>query len=195
MRRSIFIAVAVVLGLIAGPPVAQATSADIVISGLAYSPSIFKADVSDTIIWDNQDGPTHTATSDIKGFYNTGDIGGSLVYEAALVAGAIPFHCKYHASMEGTLKVRTGLGSSNLLLGNSTSVIAGDFAASGQFTYDIQKKYGDGKWQPWRTGISDPQPQFTPGKVGVFRFRSRVHNANGRASGWSPPVKLVVTVP
>ncbi len=195
MRRSICIAVVVVLGLLAGPLVAQATSGDITISGLVYSPSTFTADVSDTIIWGNQDVPTHTATSDVKGFYNTGDIGGSLVYEQALVAGTIPFHCKYHASMEGTLKIRTGLGSSSLLLGNSTSVIAGDYAASNKFTYDIQRKYGSGDWSKWKSGTSNPAPQFTPQKAGTYRFRSRVYNANGRVSGWSPAATLNVTVP
>jgi hypothetical protein len=62
--------------------------------------------VGTTVTWTNNDGMTHTVTSDASGFDN-GDITmGSKYSRAFSVAGTFTYHCTIHPAMKGTIVVK-----------------------------------------------------------------------------------------
>jgi hypothetical protein len=128
------------------------------------------------------------------GVFNTGSIGGGTQDSAQMqAAGRFPYHCNFHAGMDGVLRVRLKLSDSSVPDGTSVTVRYGAASAPETWRYDLQRKRGDGNGRAIRTMTAAETFTFTPGRAGTLRFRSRAQNAGGAASGWSPPATLTVT--
>ena len=76
------------------------------IHGMAFHPSSLTVAVGDTVTWTNHEETQHSATFDDKGF-DSGAIAqnksGSHSFEKA---GTFRYHCKFHASMTGTVTAK-----------------------------------------------------------------------------------------
>jgi plastocyanin len=86
---------------------AQPAGPEIVISGMAYTvPPSVKPGERITVV--NKDDPNHTVTADANNLFDVRISGGGGI--STLIApstpGTYPFHCKYHAGMQGSLIVR-----------------------------------------------------------------------------------------
>ncbi len=76
-----------------------------VASDLAFNPGELTVAVGETITFTNNDGFAHTFTADNGEFDSDNvDSGGTFEYTPE-AAGEIPFHCKIHSSMTGTITV------------------------------------------------------------------------------------------
>ena len=76
----------------------------ITIHNLMFSPTTLSARVGDSVTVTNNDGINHTFTAD-DGSFDTGAFSsGSKTVKLAKV-GTIPYHCKIHTFMHGTLQV------------------------------------------------------------------------------------------
>jgi plastocyanin len=76
------------------------------LSGSAFNPATITVARGTTVTWKNNDGMTHTSTSD-TGVWDTGDIvSGGTKTTTFNTAGTFPFHCIYHAGMKGTVVVQ-----------------------------------------------------------------------------------------
>ena len=80
--------------------------ANIVISGFAFNPSSLEISPGITVIWTNNDGTTHTITSD-TGSFNSGSIAPGQSWNKTFdAAGEYDYHCAIHSSMKGKIIVR-----------------------------------------------------------------------------------------
>jgi plastocyanin len=72
---------------------------------LAFSPNTITVPVNTTVKWTNQDGVTHTVTSN-TGLFDSGNIpgGGTFIFQFT-AQGTFPYHCKIH-NMQGTIIVQ-----------------------------------------------------------------------------------------
>lgn len=195
MRRA-FIATILIatIGVLAAP--AQAVG-DITIQNFAFSPTPFATTEGSSVTWENTDLADHTATSNRPGFFNTGTIASDGGQKTVTIdaAGRFGYHCNFHSSMVATVRAPIVLGASSTTVGTGVAVIAATADASSSFTYDFARKFGTGSWVVFKTMTASRRVQFTPKKAGTFRFRSRVYNAKGKPSGWSPSSALTVNAP
>jgi plastocyanin len=78
----------------------------VTIQGMAFSPLTLTVAVNTTVTWTNNDGVTHTVTSDAAVF-NSGNVapGGTFSYQFT-TAGTYPYHCTIHNYMTGTVIVQ-----------------------------------------------------------------------------------------
>ncbi|HET7001380.1 MAG TPA: cupredoxin family copper-binding protein [Puia sp.] len=84
------------------PPVANTVS----IVNMSFTPATLTVSVGTTVTWTNNDGMTHTVTSDASGF-DSGDITmGSKYSKVFSVAGTYAYHCTIHPAMKGTIVVK-----------------------------------------------------------------------------------------
>lgn len=74
---------------------------------MSYEPNPAMVSVGQRVAWRNADGITHTATQD-GGAFDTGLIpgGAASILITTTTATTLPYHCKIHPSMVGTLVVR-----------------------------------------------------------------------------------------
>jgi len=89
------------------PTTAQPANSDIVISNFAYTvPAPVHPGQQVTIV--NRDDPNHTVTADTNNVFDVrvSGGGGTATFTAPTAPGTYPFHCKYHANMQGTLIVQ-----------------------------------------------------------------------------------------
>jgi plastocyanin len=78
----------------------------VVMTGSSFAPLTMTVARHTTITWRNDDGMTHTATSD-NGLWNTGDITAGASKTVVLdSAGTFPYHCIYHSGMNGSITVQ-----------------------------------------------------------------------------------------
>src|SRR5262245_29954826 len=75
------------------------------ITDLAFSPAEVKAKVGDIVEWVNDDFVDHTATADDESFDLPIAVGQSARLELKR-PGAIPYLCRVHPNMRGTIRVR-----------------------------------------------------------------------------------------
>jgi plastocyanin len=76
-----------------------------VIKGLAFTTAEVHVGVGGTVVFDNQDTTTHTATAD-DGSFDTGNIAaGSQKMVTFARAGTFAFHCSIHPFMKATVVV------------------------------------------------------------------------------------------
>ena len=76
-----------------------------VIKSFSFTTKEVHVAVGGTVVFDNQDSTTHTATAD-DGSFDTGNIAaGSQKTVSFPKAGTFTFHCKIHASMTGSIVV------------------------------------------------------------------------------------------
>ena len=81
----------------------------VVMTGSSFAPTTMTVARHTMITWRNDDGMTHTATSD-NGLWNTGDITSGASKSVTMdSAGTFPYHCIYHGGpgtgMAGTITV------------------------------------------------------------------------------------------
>jgi plastocyanin len=85
------------------PPVAANA---VSIAGMAFSPATLTVAIGTTVIWTNNDGMTHTVTSDATNFDSGDLVPGSKFSQVFSVAGTYPYHCTIHPTMKGTIVVK-----------------------------------------------------------------------------------------
>ena len=84
---------------------ATGDGASVVASDLAFNPAELSVAVDETITFTNNDGFAHTFTADNGEFDSDNvDSGGTFEFTPE-AAGEIPFHCKIHSNMKGTITV------------------------------------------------------------------------------------------
>ena len=77
----------------------------VVIDKMKFGPAPNDVKVGDTILWDNRDMFRHTATG-ANGAFNVDLPAGAKGKTVIRRAGRIPFTCKYHPGMRGTLEAK-----------------------------------------------------------------------------------------
>jgi len=84
---------------------------EVIIQGMAFSPSVITVIAGTRITWTNNDSFEHTVTSD-TGLFDSGTISGSGAYGAGgsysytfITAGTFPYHCTTHPMMTATVIV------------------------------------------------------------------------------------------
>jgi plastocyanin len=90
------------------PPTGFATDS-ISMAGIKFNPAIDTVHVGHAVKWQNNDGVTHTATSDDGSTFNTGNVvAGTSALFTPTTPGTFTYHCIYHQSMGmvGTLIVK-----------------------------------------------------------------------------------------
>jgi plastocyanin len=92
-------------GATSAPPAASQPNT-VVMSNIAFGPDSIIVSVGTSVVWQNNDGVNHTATSD-TGLFDTGIISPgtskSLTFNAA---GRFPYHCTVHPMMTATVIVK-----------------------------------------------------------------------------------------
>ena len=84
---------------------AQAQIVDVDIAGFAFSPTPLNIATGTTVRWTNQDGATHTSTSD-SFIWDSGNLSTGQQFSYTFnVAGTYPYHCEIHPSMLATVIV------------------------------------------------------------------------------------------
>ena len=78
----------------------------VTIQGMAFSPQTLTVALNITVTWTNNDGVTHTVTSDAAVF-GSGNVapGGTFSYQFTST-GTFPYHCSIHNYMTGTVIVQ-----------------------------------------------------------------------------------------
>ncbi len=153
----------------------------------AFSPSVVKINLDTSVTWVNPNNMTHTATSN-DGFFDTGSITqndeDSIEFEAA---GTYRYHCEFHASMDGTVKVK---------MAKSGNPVAGwilrwaSAGADAGYEYDVQvDKPGDDGFVNFRNNTSRRTATFNPSRNGTYKFRVRTLDG-GQSTGYSPVVTV-----
>ena len=84
------------------PPPSNSVS----ISGSAFSPSSLTVKAGVTVTWTNEDGITHTVTSNDGAFTSSGNLATGAQYRFTfMTAGSYGYHCSIHPFMTGTITV------------------------------------------------------------------------------------------
>lgn len=92
------------LGAAAAP---KAAVHNVEIEGMQFSPAVLEVHVGDTIIWSNKDPFPHTATSEIKGGFDSGEIKPGRKWKLTVTKrGEFPYVCTLHRTMKGQLVVK-----------------------------------------------------------------------------------------
>ena len=106
MRRSLFGAAALgALLLVASPAAAAPRTYVVVMEKMKFGPVPAVLHKGDSIIWWNKDFLRHTATATDKSF-NVDLPAGAKGKITLTKTGAIPFVCRFHPGMRGTLQVK-----------------------------------------------------------------------------------------
>jgi plastocyanin len=78
----------------------------VVMMNIAFNPGTLTVSAGTTVTWQNNDGITHTSTSD-TGVWDTGNIAGGTSKSVTFPnAGTFKYHCTIHAGMTGTIVVQ-----------------------------------------------------------------------------------------
>jgi plastocyanin len=92
-------------------PAAPATNGtksgnEVSIENMAFSPSSLTVTSGTTVKWTNNDGVTHTVTSD-KNTFDSGNLNSSKTFSFTFAtAGTYKYHCSIHTTMTGTIVVQ-----------------------------------------------------------------------------------------
>jgi plastocyanin len=93
-------------GTTPGPDFTPGKTADVVIQNFAFSPATITVTVGTTVTWTNNDGATHTVTSD-TGAFDSGNIANGKTYSRTFSqAGTFAYHCTIHPNMKATVIVQ-----------------------------------------------------------------------------------------
>jgi plastocyanin len=89
------------------PTTAQPAGSEIVISNFAYTVAA-SVHPGQQVTIVNRDDPNHTVTADANNVFDirVSGGGGTETFTAPTTPGTYPFHCRYHANMQGTLTVQ-----------------------------------------------------------------------------------------
>jgi plastocyanin len=82
-----------------------AAAATVTIDNFAFSPQSLQVKVGTTVTWTNNQGTTHTVTSD-TGEWDSGNLSQGKSFSFTFTkAGTFAYHCAIHSSMTGTVEV------------------------------------------------------------------------------------------
>jgi LPXTG-motif cell wall-anchored protein len=101
----------VVIAAATAGPAGAATTHDVSIVGLSFSPSTLIVEPGDTVVWTNDSGLAHTVTAD-NGSFDSGSLSpGQTFTHTFASAGTVPYHCSFHGAaggigMSGTIVVQ-----------------------------------------------------------------------------------------
>ena len=81
----------------------------IIIKNFQFSPSELTVAPGTKVTVKNEDGASHTVTSDQSHAFDTGNVagGGTSTFTAPSKPGSYPYHCTIHQFMHGTLTVKS----------------------------------------------------------------------------------------
>lgn len=86
------------------PPTPQGCDVTVEIVGGAFVPKDVTAPSGSVVCWVNKDAVEHTVTFD-HGFFDSGSIAPNVTVATKMEDGLHPYHCKFHASMKGTVQM------------------------------------------------------------------------------------------
>ncbi|WP_323036693.1 cupredoxin domain-containing protein [Pararhodobacter sp.] len=105
-RRQFLASAALVPATVGFATAASATTHDVTIQGMAFSPSSLTIAVGDTVRFTNLDSAPHTATAASAGL-ETGRLGrGDSAEHTFAAAGTVAYVCSIHRAMQGTIVVQ-----------------------------------------------------------------------------------------
>lgn len=108
-NRAMFAAVfALLLTSLVAVGNATSVSADVAVTILnfRFTPPQMTVPVGTTIRWTNQDGPTHTVTSDTAGIFDSGNLATNTSFSFTFTTpGTFTYHCAIHPTMMGSIVV------------------------------------------------------------------------------------------
>jgi plastocyanin len=86
------------------PPAPASNSVSIV--NMSFSPSSLTVTAGTTVTWTNNDGMTHTTTSNDPGFDSGNMTAGTKFTHSFSTPGTYAYHCSIHSGMTGTITVK-----------------------------------------------------------------------------------------
>jgi plastocyanin len=108
-NRSLFaVAFALLLASLVAVGSATSVAADVAVTidNFHFTPSDITVPAGTTIRWTNQDGPTHTVTSDTAGIFDSGNLAPNASFSFTFsTPGTFPYHCAIHPTMLGRVIV------------------------------------------------------------------------------------------
>jgi plastocyanin len=195
LRRSLPVALLLVLFLQAQ---ASAATIDVSVDDNVFSPANVILNEGDSVHWTHVGNSLHTVTGNHpfnlwdSGILNPGD-----TFDFVFTAGGTyGYHCDFHTSMKGNVRVRLRAFPRSGPVGTKFRITVATIDAPSPFVYDIQKADPGGGFLDWMTGVVLKSSTFdsTGQPTGTYRFRSRLRNSStGFSSDWSPPVSVSVT--
>jgi plastocyanin len=195
-RLSLLLVVVSMMAFVLPGPSATATFPNVDIDEYRYLPKKETSPLGGTITWHNIGSLTHTASQDAPlRFFNTGQLapGAYSDGETFWAAGRFPYHCRIHpALMHGVMRVPVNASAGAVGLGESVTITVSSEPLFKGYTFDLQRRRNQGDWVVIETEIGTQGVEVTPKRTGEFRFRARVVNLDGDASGWSPAATVTV---
>ena len=170
------------------PPHEGPLTIDVSIASFAFTPPNLTINVGDTVRWTNNDGRTHTATSD-SSVWDSGGIAPTQTFSFTFNdAGKFPYHCSIHPFMTANITVQ-GM-SSPTPTDTATPSFTPTLAATDTPTST-----------PTDTPMSTPTGAATPSVSGVITYGNAIGNPvpprfvkNVSVAGTgTPPVGPVIT--
>jgi plastocyanin len=185
---------------------ALATSTDVSIQSFAFNPKSAHARMGDTVRWTNNDGPTHTTTSDGSpccpfgpDLWDSGPlVTGDTFSFVFTTAGKYLYHCAFHQFMKGSIVIGMRAVPSTGTQSTQFTITWARGSIPAGYNMDIQIKrpgvpFADWKLDQAGTTVSTT---FTPdGGTGTYAFRARLQlgTDDQKVSGYSPNRSISVT--
>jgi plastocyanin len=175
---------------------ASAASIHVRITDSHFRPRVSTAALHDSVRWTNTDEERHSVTSDQASFMHFTLRPGQQRSRIQRSAGTFPYHCRFHLSESGTLRVPVQVEPRTGATPGARLTITVAWVRIDGRTYDVQWRRDERAWTTYRTGVRARRVSFRPARVGTFSFRARVHDTiAGTVSGWSPAARSVVVHP
>ena len=190
--RILLVPAVLVAALLAPVSAAQAAGAEVTVADMAFTPARVTVGLGQSVTWTFTDQMAHTTTSN-QGFWNSGSKSdGDTFARAFTSAGTFGYHCSFHSSMTGAVRVplkANGSAADGWTLRWSTKR-----AGSGR-NFDIQvKEPGTSAWRWYRIDEKGATASFDPARSGTWKVRARTSNTDaGKNSGWSPVTSVAVS--
>ena len=190
--RILLIPALLVAALLAPVSPAQAADAEVTVADMAFTPARVTVGLGQSVTWSFPDQMAHTTTSN-QGFWNSGSKNGGDTFSRAFTsAGTFGYHCAFHSSMKGAVRVplkANGSAADGWTLRWSTKR-----AGTGR-NFDIQvKEPGTSSWRWLRIDEKAATAAFDPARVGTWKVRARTSNTAAKSnSGWSPVKSVAVS--
>ena len=114
-NRAVFaVAFALLLASLVAVGSATSVAADVAVTidNFRFTPPEITVPAGTTIRWTNQDGPTHTVTSDTAGTFDSGNLATNASFSFTFsTPGTFPYHCAIHPTMLGKVIVTAAASS------------------------------------------------------------------------------------
>ena len=126
-------------------------AADVTIRGQAFAPGIVEINVDDTVTWTNTEELPHTVSADDNSFSSGTLQNGQSFTHTFNVPGTFTYHCSFHPTMTGTIRVRSAaegdvdLGPAGEFIRAFMSGLLGARSAPGDEADDPEEEGGEGE--------------------------------------------------